>query len=102
VGVLLTNGDLVVPPFTRIITSTTTQKVLNFIENVVLKNPAVYSIEFGKQGYLNRVVRREILVDEAKLSAAEVFFMGGDVLVPILEWDGHVISEYKGPLASAL
>ena len=38
VGILLKNGDFVVPPFDRILPGTTAIKILDFIENKILPN----------------------------------------------------------------
>ena len=38
-AVLLNNGDFVVPPFERILPGTTAIKIMDYIENEVLKHP---------------------------------------------------------------
>ena len=40
------------------------------------------------QGYIKKIVRRDILITEAKSEALEVMFLGGEECVPVLEWDG--------------
>mmetsp|Transcript_8249 Transcript_8249/g.7656 ORF Transcript_8249/g.7656 Transcript_8249/m.7656 type:complete len:182 (+) Transcript_8249:432-977(+) len=102
VAVLLKNGDFVFPPFTKIVMGTTALKIGEFIEKEVLPNYASKYESILGAGHVKQVVRREITVEEAIAHSKEVFFLGGDVLVPILEWDGHRICNYKGPLATLL
>ena len=61
VAVLLKNGDFVIPPFDRILSGTTAIKIMNFIEKDVIPNNSKY---FGleNEGYIKRIVRRDILV----------------------------------------
>lgn len=55
VGVLLKTGDFVVPPPERILSGTTVKKAFDCIQEEIEKN----------QGYVKRIVRRDILVEEA-------------------------------------
>ncbi len=53
-------------------------------------------------GYIKQIVRRDILISEAKSQAAEVMFLGGEECVPVLEWDGLPVNEGKKGRASQL
>ena len=96
VAVLLKNGDFVIPPFERILPGTTAIKILEYIESDLLdKSPSSFP-----KDYLKRIVRREILISEAKAEACEVMFLGGEECVPVLEWDGEPVDQgKKGPAA---
>jgi hypothetical protein len=54
------------------------------------------------EGYIKRVVRREIKVEEAQAQAKEVMFLGGEECVPVLEWDGKPVGDQKKGLAATL
>jgi len=82
-----------VPPFDRILPGTTAIKILDYLEKEVL------SLNLTK-GYIKRIVRRDILITEAKSEAAEVMFLGGEECVPVLEWDGKPVNEGKKGRAS--
>lgn len=43
-----------------------------------------------------------MIVSEVKSQVKEMFLLGGQKLVPILQWDEIKISERKGPLATKL
>ncbi|TNV77185.1 hypothetical protein FGO68_gene9884 [Halteria grandinella] len=93
VAVLLENGDFVVPPFDRILPGTTAIKILDFLDKEVIPQ---YS-----DGYVKRIVRRDIKVAEAKQNAVEAMFLGGEECVPITEWDGEKVGDgKKGRLAT--
>ena len=59
VGVLLKNGDFVVPPFTKILPGTTAIKIMDFIEKQVIP------FKMLPEGYIRKIVRREIAIKEA-------------------------------------
>ena len=71
------------PPFERILAGTTAIKIMDYIEHEVLPKGLL------PHGYIERVVRRDIKLEEAKRDAVEVMFLGGEECVPILEWDGY-------------
>jgi hypothetical protein len=79
--VLLKNGDFIVPPFDRILPGTTAIKILDYLDKEVIPQNLT-------QGYIKKIVRRDILITEAKSEALEVIFLGGEECVPVLEWDG--------------
>lgn len=60
VGVLLKNGDYVVPTFDRILSGTTAIKVFNFIENELISK----QVEFKEGVSIKRIVRRDIKMSE--------------------------------------
>ena len=89
------NGEFVVPEFIRIISSTTAAKVIDYIENEIVPKALLPA------SYINRVSRREISIEEAQKDASEVFFLGGEECVPVIEWDGKPVSTgQRGPAAS--
>lgn len=92
VGVLLKNGDFVVPPPERILAGTTVKKAFQCIEDEFI----------GKGDYVKQIVRRDILVTEAQEDAVEVMQFGGEACTPILEWDGVKITDEPGPLARGI
>jgi len=95
VAVLLSNGDFVVPPFERILPGTTAIKILDYLEQEVIPQNIL-------KGYLNQIVRREILIQEAHEQALEVMFLGGEECVPVLEWDGRPVNQGKKGRAAEL
>ena len=97
VGVLLKNGDFVIPSFDRILSGTTAIKILSFLENEVIPK----QITFSEGTSIKRVVRRDIKLTEIFENAAEVMILGGEQCTPVLEWDSIKISDKKGP-ATAL
>lgn len=100
VAILLKNGDFVVPPFDRILKGTTAVKIMEYLNEEVLPNIENYFP--NSTSYIKQVVRRDILVSEAKENANEAMFLGGEECVPLLEWDGFKIGEKKGPVAALL
>lgn len=96
VAVLLKNGDFIVPPFERIIPGTTAVKIFKYIEESLIGSSGLLP-----EGYINRVVRREIKVAEAQENAVEVMSLSAEECVPILHWDGIQIGTgKKGPAAT--
>ena len=93
VAVLMNNGDFIVPPFERILPGTTAIKILDYLDKEVLPQDLT-------QGYIKRVVRREILISEAKAEALEVIFLGGEECVPVLDWDRQPVHDGKKGKAS--
>ena len=69
------------PPFDRILPGTTAIKILDYLDKEVIPQNLT-------QGYIKKIVRRDILIAEAKSEALEVMFLGGEECVPVLEWDG--------------
>ncbi|CDW77371.1 branched-chain-amino-acid aminotransferase-like protein chloroplastic-like [Stylonychia lemnae] len=98
VAVLLKNGDFIIPPFERILSGTTAIKIMDFLEKEVIPNSDRYFD--GNENYIKKIVRREILVQECKDQGVEAMFLGGEECVPLLEWDGHILGEEKGPAAT--
>jgi hypothetical protein len=65
IGVLLKNGDFVVPPFEKILAGTTVIKIFEFLEEEVFPNyETKYEEKLGKD-YIKRIVRRNIKIEEA-------------------------------------
>lgn len=84
VGIITTDGTLIVPPFDACLAGITVQRMLEMIPDL-LERKSFDGIE--------RIERRHFTVDEAK-EAREVFVVGGSLpVMPVVQWDDRFIGD---------
>ena len=87
IGILLKSNELLIPPFDNTLVGTTTLRLIEYAEDVLIP-----------KGIIKGILREKIKVDKAKEEAKEVMLLGGNACVPILKWDKKQISDKPGPL----
>lgn len=54
-----------------------------------------------EEGTIDKISFRDITIEEAQ-KADEMIVLGGDKIVPVLEFNDHKISDEKGPITARL
>ncbi|KAK1285635.1 hypothetical protein QJS10_CPB20g00678 [Acorus calamus] len=85
------NNDLVMPQFDKILSGCTARRALVLAERLV------------KEGTLAGIKAKDITVEEGKAAREMMLIGSGIIVLPVLQWDEHVIGNGKeGPVAQAL
>lgn len=71
------------------------------VEGTTIKKSLKFLEKLKEEGTLEKISFRDITIEEAQ-KADEMIILGGDKIVPVLEFNDHKISEQKGPITSRL
>lgn len=61
-----------------------------------------YLEQLKEQDIIDSINFRDITIEEAESKASEMMVIGGDKIVPVLNFNGKPISKEKGPIAKLL
>lgn len=86
VGFLTTEGELLLPPFDRILSGCTARRLLELAPKLVKENAIA-----GLTG----VRMTTISVAEGRKAAEMMLIMSGYLIVPVVEWDGKPVGNGK-------
>ena len=81
--------EFATPRFEMVVKGTTIIKSLQFMEKL------------KEEGTIDKISLRDITIEEAQ-KADEMIILGGDKIVPVLEFNDHKISAEKGPITARL
>lgn len=94
VGFLTVEGELLLPPFDRILSGCTARRLLELAPKLVKENAIA-----GLTG----VRMTTISVAEGRMAAEMMLILSGFLIVPVVEWDGKPVGNGKpGPVSLAL
>lgn len=71
------------------------------IEGTTLKKCLIYLQQLREEGVIDKISFRDISREEA-YTADEMIVLGGDKIIPVLNFDDKVISEKRGPITLKL
>ncbi|XP_073396960.1 D-amino-acid transaminase, chloroplastic isoform X2 [Physcomitrium patens] len=82
VGFLTNEGELLLPPFDRILSGCTAKRVLELVPQLIKEN-AIPGLKSVKQ--------TKISLSEAKIAAEMMIIISGEMIMPVVEWDGKPV-----------
>lgn len=85
------NGDFVIPKLTKILRGTTLIECMQFIEKKLIK-----------EGKIKRIVQKDLKPEDIYENAVEMLRIGGNKITVVRRFNGRLISEQAGPIASEL
>ena len=91
VAFVLKDKTYYAPPYFRALRSITQDRVLELVENYLIKS-----------GLVSGISRVKKTATDLKKEAVEMILLGGERIIPIKYWDDKVISETVGPVAIAI
>lgn len=91
ISYILKDGTYYAPPYYRALRSITQDRVIELVEQHLLKSGVVTGISRAKK-----------TVDELKRDTVEMMLLGGERVIPIRSWDGKVISESIGSVTKEI
>lgn len=86
VGFLTNEGELLLPPFDRILSGCTAKRVLELVPQLIKEN-AIPGLKSVKQ--------TKISLSEAKIAAEMMIIISGEMIMPVVEWDGKPVGNGK-------